>query len=571
MRPGLLALLSSARAPAEAARVVSLNLCADDYLVMLAPSEAAALSALAADPRFPWWRTRRARCRPCARTPRRCWRCRPDLVLAGPYGAADHAGRCWSGGGCGWSGSGCPPDFAAIAAEARRWRRAARRAGAGGAHCSAACRRSSRPSVRGRAGAHRPDLEARGYAAGPGTLADAVLRAAGSCRCGRWPASPGWKRLLVHPPDLLVVRDRAPLSLARHRTASTIPALARHPAPHHPAGAAVVRRPLDRGGRLPAGALMRLLALAAAVLFAASLATGAAGLIPADPMVILLADPAAARGAGGAGRRRARPLRRGAAGRAAQPAGRSGPARHRRVRRRWAPWSPSTGGRGRVRAGPAAGRAGRGGGRRRPCCWASPAGRRPAPSLILAGVALSAVTAALLALALTLAPNPFALAEITFWLMGGLDGPQRCSPRCWPRRRSCSAAPCCSGWAAGSTRWRSGEEVAASLGVPVGRTLRLAAVGRGAGGRRRHGGGRRHRLRRPGGAAPAAPWFGERPARAAARLAARRRGAACRRPTCWRARRRWCCRLQQEPRLGVLTALLGAPFLVRIARRAAAP
>jgi len=27
--------------------------------------------------------------------------------------------------------------------------------------------------------------------------------------------------------------------------------------------------------------------------------------------------------------------------------------------------------------------------------------------------------------------------------------------------------------------------------------------------------------------------------------------------------------LQQEPRLGVLTALLGAPFLVRIARRVA--
>ena len=43
------------------------------------------------------------------------------------------------------------------------------------------------------------------------------------------------------------------------------------------------------------------------------------------------------------------------------------------------------------------------------------------PSLILAGVALSALAAALLALALTLAPNPFALAEVTFWLMGGLE------------------------------------------------------------------------------------------------------------------------------------------------------
>ena len=50
------------------------------------------------------------------------------------------------------------------------------------------------------------------------------------------------------------------------------------------------------------------------------------------------------------------------------------------------------------------------------------AGRAPSgPSLILAGVALSAIAAALLALALTLAPNPFAIAEITFWLMGGLE------------------------------------------------------------------------------------------------------------------------------------------------------
>ena len=42
-------------------------------------------------------------------------------------------------------------------------------------------------------------------------------------------------------------------------------------------------------------------------------------------------------------------------------------------------------------------------------------------ALILAGVAVSALAAALLALALTLAPNPFALAEITFWLLGGLQ------------------------------------------------------------------------------------------------------------------------------------------------------
>lgn len=41
-------------------------------------------------------------------------------------------------------------------------------------------------------------------------------------------------------------------------------------------------------------------------------------------------------------------------------------------------------------------------------------------SLILAGVAVSAVAAALTALALNLSPNPFAAVEIVFWLMGSL-------------------------------------------------------------------------------------------------------------------------------------------------------
>ena len=42
------------------------------------------------------------------------------------------------------------------------------------------------------------------------------------------------------------------------------------------------------------------------------------------------------------------------------------------------------------------------------------------PSLILAGVGLSALASALQVLALAFAPNPYALAEVTFWLMGGL-------------------------------------------------------------------------------------------------------------------------------------------------------
>lgn len=48
------------------------------------------------------------------------------------------------------------------------------------------------------------------------------------------------------------------------------------------------------------------------------------------------------------------------------------------------------------------------------------AGRRSVLALLLAGVALSSLAGALTALALNLSPNPFAAQEIVFWLMGSL-------------------------------------------------------------------------------------------------------------------------------------------------------
>ncbi len=152
------------------------------------------------------------------------------------------------------------------------------------------------------------------------------------------------------------------------------------------------------------------------------------------------------------------------------------------------------------------------------------------PSLILAGVALSAVSAALLALALTLAPNPYALAEITFWLMGGLEDRSLV--------HLALAAPFIVGGCAlllrlgpGLDALALGEEVAATLGVPVSRTLRRAAIGVtlavGAGAAVAG----RHRLRRAGGAASAAAVAGRAAGRAAGRLNAGRGGAAAgRRP-----------------------------------------
>jgi iron complex transport system permease protein len=189
------------------------------------------------------------------------------------------------------------------------------------------------------------------------------------------------------------------------------------------------------------------------------------------------------------------------------------------------------------------------------------------PSLILAGVAVSALAAALLALVLSAAPNPFALAEITFWLMGGLADRA-------PLHLALAAPPILLGCAIllrlgrGLDALSLGEEVAASLGVPVAGTLRRAALGValavGAGAAVAGGIGFvglvvPHLLRpfvgeRPGALLPASMLGGAGLLLAADLLA---RALPMLLP------------MAQEPPLGVLTALLGAPFLIRIARKVA--
>jgi iron complex transport system permease protein len=194
------------------------------------------------------------------------------------------------------------------------------------------------------------------------------------------------------------------------------------------------------------------------------------------------------------------------------------------------------------------------------------AGRAPSgPSVILAGVAVSAIAAALLALALTLAPNPFALAEITFWLMGGLgDRPL------W--QVVLSAPEILLGMAillslgSGLDALSLGEDTASSLGVPVTRTLRLAALGTA--------------LASGGGAAVAGsigfvglvvphllrPSFGERPG--GLLFASLLAGAALLLVADMLVRLApLVLPVSFAPPVGVLTALLGAPFLVVIARR----
>ena len=187
------------------------------------------------------------------------------------------------------------------------------------------------------------------------------------------------------------------------------------------------------------------------------------------------------------------------------------------------------------------------------------------PSLILAGVAVSAIASALLALALALAPNPFALTEITFWLMGGLaDRPL------W--QVELAAPVILLGGAIllkldrGLDALSLGEDTARSLGIPVAGTLRMAAIGTACAA----GAGAAivgsigfiglvvpHLLRpsmgeRPGALLPAAALAGGALLLVADMLV---RVAPLVLP------------LSAAPPVGVLTALLGAPFLVVIAQR----
>lgn len=100
--------------------------------------------------------------------------------------------------------------------------------------------------------------------------------------------------------------------------------------------------------------------------------------------------------------------------------------------------------------------------------------RGGALSLILAGIALSALAGALTSLVLNLSPNPFAAAEIVFWLMGSLA--DRSMLHVW------MAAPVMAlgvaalwGTGRGLDALTLGEDGARALGVSVAR-LRLRVV-----------------------------------------------------------------------------------------------
>jgi iron complex transport system permease protein len=97
-------------------------------------------------------------------------------------------------------------------------------------------------------------------------------------------------------------------------------------------------------------------------------------------------------------------------------------------------------------------------------------------TLILAGVALSSLAVALTALALNLAPSPFAAYEILFWLMGSV------ADRSWAQVLAILPLAAI-GWALllatgrGLAALTLGEDVARSLGIDLARLRLLAILG----------------------------------------------------------------------------------------------
>ncbi len=196
----MLASVPAFAAPAE--RVVSLNLCTDQMLVLLAPEKVIALSRLARDPALSFVAGAAAAypvVRPYAEA---VLALRPDLVLAGSFGAQTTLALLEQR-GIPVMRVGLPHDFAQIRAEIRAL---AARLGAGGRGEALIAEMDARlASVQSPAGPPRRALawEPRGYTPGPGSLTHAVLAAAGldDMADGR---HVGLELLILHPPDLLV-------------------------------------------------------------------------------------------------------------------------------------------------------------------------------------------------------------------------------------------------------------------------------------------------------------------------------------------------------------------------------
>jgi iron complex transport system substrate-binding protein len=198
----LLTLLAAAPAwaqPPIPRRVVSLNLCTDQFLLLLAPEKAVAVTMLAADPALSFVANEARRVPAVRADAEAVLALQPDLVLAAPWGAQATLAALERR-GVRVERIRPPSDFTAVAAETRRLA-ALLDESARGAALLAGMETQLTPTAE----PHRSALllEARGYSAGPETLGGAVLRAAGFRNAGG--RRLGLEDIVAHPPDLLVV------------------------------------------------------------------------------------------------------------------------------------------------------------------------------------------------------------------------------------------------------------------------------------------------------------------------------------------------------------------------------
>ncbi|MGH7080446.1 MAG: ABC transporter substrate-binding protein [Acetobacteraceae bacterium] len=192
------------RPAAAALRVVSLNLCTDQMLVLLAPGEIAGLSPLARDPALSAVAAVAADLPVVRPSAEAVLRLHPNLVLAERYGAQSVIGALRTL-GLRVVVLADPQSFQAIRTELTRVSALLGKP----ARAAALIHEMDTTLSRLPHPAHRQTavlLEPRGLAAGPDSLAGAVLEAAGY----RDAARGGWlplERLLAHPPDLLILPE----------------------------------------------------------------------------------------------------------------------------------------------------------------------------------------------------------------------------------------------------------------------------------------------------------------------------------------------------------------------------
>jgi iron complex transport system substrate-binding protein len=192
----------SSLASRAADHVVSLNLCTDQMLVLLAPQKVVALSALARDPALSFVAQEAAHLPIVRASAEAVLRLHPDLVLAATYGAQSTLGLLEQE-GTPVLRVDLPQDFDGIRRQTRLLAGALGVPQRGEALLEAmdAALDDLPQQPQGR---RALVWEPRGFTVGPGSLMDAVLRSAGLINAsdGR---RVGLEALLRQPPDLLAV------------------------------------------------------------------------------------------------------------------------------------------------------------------------------------------------------------------------------------------------------------------------------------------------------------------------------------------------------------------------------